>query len=206
MPGQNGLACAKNQVSPPRLRNSNDYRARKFQYAQESVKLGVRDILLKPLDKEEMEQALGRTLKEYWMRHVLDNVLQMIWSNDNNLVVLLRQAAPGNDICGLCSQIIAAVETAEGQKIEKSIEAYLSLIKRWDIPAARLFGFMFFPPPPAWHCCATRKRKSQPPFAASSSFCSRSVRPRKREKSSRPFPPSAERPQPSSPPAVQLHR
>ena len=146
MPGQNGLACAKKIRSLlPDCEILMITGHEKFQYAQESVKLGVRDILLKPLDKEEMEQALGRTLKEYWMRHVLDNVLQMIWNNDNNLVVLLRQAAPGNDICDLCSQIIAAVETADGEKIEKSIEAYLTLIKRWDIPAVRLFWLYVLP-------------------------------------------------------------
>lgn len=135
MPDTDGLSCAR-QIKRE-LPNSvivliTGYE--RFQYAKETAKLGIRDILLKPVDKEEVEQILSRALREHGMQRIADSVMHLVLEKQqkNAYLSLLDHECPDNHTLGLCRLIVSAVQGGEVAQIYSSVEQYVQEIRRWN--------------------------------------------------------------------------
>lgn len=135
MPGTDGLSCARQikcELPDSIILIITGYE--RFQYARETAKLGIRDILLKPVDGEEVEQILNRALRDRGMQRIADGVMHSVWEKQqkNAYISLLDHGYPDNHMLTLCRMIVSAVQDGDIAQIDSGVKQYVEEVRQWD--------------------------------------------------------------------------
>lgn len=135
MPDTDGLSCArqiKRELPDSVILLITGYE--RFQYAKETARLGIRDILLKPVDKEEVEQILSRALRDRGMQRIADSVMHSVWEKrqKNAYISLLGPECLDNHMLVLCRMIVSAVQEGDIAQIYGGVKQYVEEVRQWN--------------------------------------------------------------------------
>ncbi len=151
MPGPSGLECIgrireSRQNCEILLVTGHD----EFEYAQSGVKYGVTDILLKPMPRRALEQALENAVNEHWAKRISSVAMRgYMCANCANCgegpLELLEEDASEQSVLGLAAAIIRRVRENDVYHINEAITQYLLAVNRRPAPYNHIFWLDAFP-------------------------------------------------------------
>jgi len=148
MPWMNGLQCieqlrSEGNRSQILLITGRD----EFRYAQEGAKLGVHDILLKPVSKASLDSALRRLVNRYWALQASSAVLRSIVEKDRSasLLCLLDEDTPDNSVIRLCNEMLSAAQEGADTQLENCASAYVNSFSDLSVPFNHIPYIYSFP-------------------------------------------------------------
>lgn len=149
MPHYTGLQClerlrAEGMDSQVLLITGRD----EFRYAQEGAKLGVYDILLKPVSISALERTLHRLVNRYWALQVSDCVLQYLAGERGSgaeILALLDTETTGDSVLNLCNSILYAVRGNKKEELRDLTAFFLDHTASLSLPRRQLAYLNLFP-------------------------------------------------------------
>ncbi|HYH05157.1 MAG TPA: response regulator [Bacillota bacterium] len=89
-----------------------------FEYARQAVKLGVKDYLMKPIDDEDLHQALLRVCEEVNQKHKMHHIQNRLESLEENKLIFFKEYFSENDADGKTDYIARAIQYIQNHYME----------------------------------------------------------------------------------------
>ena len=119
---------------------------KEFEHAYQGIRMEVADILVKPLDKKQLKQAIGRVSRQYLLTHLPKNVMRLVWSTnaENIRKELFADNLAGYCVRQVCGNLVSMIDAGKETAARRELEYCLNRMEGWDLSEDQAYWIYVF--------------------------------------------------------------